>query len=410
MTSAGTPELDDRGALGTVSVVRLVATREMRERLRAKSFYILTGLLVLIIVAIGVGSRFVGDDGPGTIRAAVVGPEAERITAAVTTTATAFEREAEVRTYDGVSSARTALEDGEIDVAFDPAAHEVLFDAQVDDEVMVIFQQAWATVEIESDLSEAGLTPTQIESALTPTALRGETLEGDADDTGLGILTGTLAAILLFISLQTFGGYVLTGVVEEKSTAVVELLLARVRADQLLAGKVIGIGVAAMLQFTVAVAASLVSLALSGVEVPSAIWSAIPMTLVWFLTGYAFYSMLFAMAGSLVSRQEDAQAASAPILTALIGAYVLVFTVGYIPDSTASSILSMIPPVAPLLMPMRMAAGAAAIWEVAVALVLLVASIWGVWKLTGRIYAQVLLRRGSRITWRGAFAAAAGRG
>jgi ABC-2 type transport system permease protein len=139
------------------------------------------------------------------------------------------------------------------------------------------------------------------------------------------------------------------------------------------------------------------------------VWSAVPLTLVWFLTGYAFYSMLFALAGSLVSRQEDAQAASAPILTALIAAYMLVFVFGYIPDSMPSRIMSVIPPIAPLLMPLRMAAGEAAAYEVAAALVFLLASIWGVWKLTGRIYDQVLLRRGSRISWSDAWSLASSR-
>jgi ABC-2 type transport system permease protein len=65
-------------------------------------------------------------------------------------------------------------------------------------------------------------------------------------------------------------------------------------------------------------------------------------------------------------------------------------------------ILSMVPPMAPLLMPMRMAAGAASVVEVVIALSLLLASIMVVWKLAGKIYEQVLLRRGSRIVWRDA--------
>jgi ABC-2 type transport system permease protein len=209
-----------------------------------------------------------------------------------------------------------------------------------------------------------------------------------------------MAGVLLFISLQTFGGYVLTGVVEEKSTAVVELLLVRARADQLLAGKVLGIGAAAMVQLVAALSAALVSLGISGREVPGEVWTAIPMTLVWFLGGFALYSTLFALAGSLVSRQEDAQAASAPILTILVAAYFLIFAFGYSPDSTASRILSLIPPIAPLLMPMRIAAGAASAPEVVLALALLVATTFLVWKAAGRIYEQVLLRRGSRISWR----------
>lgn len=397
-------------APSTVAVIRVVAGRELRERLRAKSFYILTGLLVLLILAMGVGSRFIDDNGPGTIKVAVASSNADQVTAAVTATAAGFSRKATVETFTDMKAARAALDADKVGVVLDPKSLSAVFADEVDDQVLAILQQAWATVEIERNLLDAGLTVDEARVALTPRPIVGKSAAGDGDDTGLATITGILAAILLFISLQTFAaGYVLTGVVEEKSTAVVELLLARVRADQLLAGKVIGIGGAALLQFVAAVAASLGSLVISGTEVPGAVWAAVPLTLVWFLTGYAFYSMLFALAGSLVSRQEDAQAASAPILTALIGAYVLVFAFGFVPDSLTSRIMSVIPPIAPLLMPMRMAAGSASWYEVAAALVFLLASIWGIWKLTGRIYSQVLLRRGSRISWRDAFAIAGGR-
>ena len=167
-----------------------------------------------------------------------------------------------------------------------------------------------------------------------------------------------------------------------------------------MAGKVIGIGVAALLQFVAAIVAALASMAVSGQEVPAELWSAVPLSLVWFLGGYALYSMLFALAGSLVSRQEEAQAAATPILTVLILAYVVVFSFGYAPRSTASAVMSVLPPIAPLLMPMRMAAGAATLFEVVLAVILLIAAVAATWKVSGRIYEQVLLRRGSRIGWR----------
>ena len=81
---------------------------------------------------------------------------------------------------------------------------------------------------------------------------------------------------------------------------------------------------------------------------------------------------------------------------------VLVFVLGNMPHSTLSRVLSMVPPIAPMLMPMRMAADAASGVEVAVAVVLLALTTWGAWKLAARIYEQVLLRRGSRIAWRDA--------
>ena len=399
-----TSSSDQRGALNTVTVVRLVAARELRERLRAKSFYVFSAILVAVIVGIGVLSRLAGDDGADALAVGVAGSAPHDLQEAVDQAAETFERGAEVVTYDDAGSAEAALEDGDVDVAVIPEEHRVVFDDEVDDEALVIVQQAWSGAEVRSALAEAGLTPQQTSEALAVAPLEASTLDGDGDGEGLGMLTGTLAAILLFISLQTFGGYVLTGVVEEKSTAVIELLLVRARGEQMLAGKVIGIGAAALLQFALAVAAGLASLAVSGTEVPTEIWAATPMTLVWFLGGYALYSTLFALAGSLVSRQEDAQAASTPILTVLLAAYMLVFFFGYVPDSTASTVMSLVPPLAPLLMPMRMAAGAASVIEVVVALALLGGAVLLAWRMTGRIYEQVLLHRGTRISWRDAAA------
>ncbi len=401
----------DERELGTLHVIRMVAGRELRERLRAKSFYILTGLVVVLVFAIGLAGRFVSDDGPSTIEVAIVDANDTAMEPAVVATAELFDREAHVEVSEGAAPARELLSAGDADVVVDLTTQEVVFDDDADDVVSAIVQQAWASVSVERNLVDAGLSPEEAGAALAPEPLETVVLDAEeGDDDDLAALTGIMAAILLYISLQTFGGYVLTGVVEEKSSAVVEVLLARVRSDQLLAGKVVGIGMAALIQFAATVAAALGSLLVSGVDVPAEIWSAVPMTLVWFLTGYAFYSTLFALAGSLVSRQEDAQAASAPIMTALIGAYFLVFAFGSDPASTASRVLSLLPPIAPLLMPLRMAAGEATVAEVGLALVLLLAAIWGVWKLTGRIYSEVLLRRGSRISWREALAAAGGRG
>jgi ABC-2 type transport system permease protein len=382
------------------SVIPLVARREITERLRSRGFAVLTVLLVVIVLAIGVINRLAGSGGESKIDVGVTNAAPRDLPAALTQAATIFGREVTIVEVPDGDAARKALDDGDIDVAVDGAPAEVVFDRVVDEQVEAIVQQAWANASVRDALLGNGLTETQVDSALSPPPLRAVTIGGDAGTTGLAVLTGTIAAILLFTSLQTFGGYVLSGVVEEKSTAVVELLLARVRADQLLAGKVIGIGLVALLQFAITVVAGLVSLAISGKHVPSDIWSALPITIVWFLGGYALYSTLFALAGSLVSRQEDAQGAAAPIMTALIGAYLLVFVFGYEPESTASRVLSLIPPIAPFLMPMRMAAGAASILEISVAIALLFAATAAAWKLAAKIYEQVLLHKGSRIAWR----------
>lgn len=392
----------DRSSDAT-GVVRLVARRELVERLRAPSFAVATGLLVVIILAIGVINRLSSDDGPGGIDLAVTGALPAGLEDMAAQTAGRFDRTVEVAAFEDAGGARAAVGDGDADVAVLGDSGEVVFDEEVDQEVLAILQQSWANAQVQDALADAGLDDGQVARALTTTPLEAVTVDGDdGGRDGLARLTGTLAGILLFISLQTFGTYVLTGVVEEKATAVVEVLLVRARGSQMLAGKVTGIGTAALLQFALAIVAALVSLAISGVEVPTEVWSALPLTIVWFLGGYALYSTLFALAGSLVSRQEDAQAAAMPIMSVLLLAYVMVFSFGADPESTVSTVMSLLPPIAPLLMPMRMAAGAASVVEVGVSLVLLVGAILAAWTVTGRIYEQVLLRRGTRISWRDA--------
>jgi len=397
---------DELRPLSTVAVVRLVAAREIGERLRSKSFYVLTALLMLIILALGIASRVAGNDGADTLDVGVTalsGSIEDDLPAAIASAGELVGRDVEVSELADEAGARTALSDGDIDVAVIGDTRQVIFDGLVDDETFGIVTRAWSTVEIVEGLTDAGLADDEITALLTTDPLTALTLDGE-DTTGLAILIGTVSAVLLFLSLQTFGGYVLSGVVEEKSSAVVELLLVRVRSDELLAGKIIGIGVTGLLQFALSVAAGIGSLAISGSSIPGEVWSAWPLTLVWFIGGFAFYSTLYALAGSLVSRQEDAQAASAPVLSMMIAAYLIVFIFGFVPESTVSRVLSLIPPIAPLLMPMRMAAGAATVAEVITALVLLLAATFGVWKLTGRVFEQSLLHRGARISWRRALA------
>jgi ABC-2 type transport system permease protein len=401
----------DPGTRGS-GEVRLIAGRELRERLRAKSFAISTGVLVVAILAIGIVSRVVGGDETEATVVGVAGEAPEGFDQALGQVAEAIDRDVDVVRVDvdatDEAGVREVLDDGDADVVIEPSERSVVHDGDVDEELQAIVQQAWASTETRQALvDDEGIDADRVDELLSPEPLAATELEEDSSDEevdGVAALAGTAAAVLLFMSLQVFGSYALAGVVEEKASAVVELLLVRVRSDQLLAGKLIGIGAVALLQFALAIVAGMASLAISGVEVPRDIWAALPMAIIWFLGGYAFYSTLFALAGSLVSRQEDAQAAAAPFFIVMIAAYMLMFLTGYVPGSTASRLLSLFPPVAPFLMPIRMASGSASVVEIVVALVLLLGATVAAWKLAGRIYEQVLLRRGSRIPWSEALA------
>ena len=156
----------------------------------------------------------------------------------------------------------------------------------------------------------------------------------------------------MFMAIAVYGGYVLTGVVEEKSSRVVEVLLSRVPPSSLLGGKITGIGLAGLAQFlTVAAAAAATLLITRPSGLPPGTYTAIPALVLWFVLGFAFYSTLYGSLGSLASRTEDAQAAAGPLIALLVGIYALAFVAIANPGAGWVTIVSMLTPSAPTIMP-----------------------------------------------------------
>jgi ABC-2 type transport system permease protein len=206
--------------------------------------------------------------------------------------------------------------------------------------------------------------------------------------------------ILLYLSLLTFGVAVTTGVVEEKTTRVVEVLLSTIRPHQLLAGKVLGIGVLGLAQLVMVATPALVVAVATGIDLPSGSLLTVASLVLWFVLGYALYSCAYAAAGSLVSRMEEANNTSFPVTFALIAAYGGAVLVGNAPDSGAARLLALFPPTAPLAMPTRAAIGTTAWWEIPVAVVLTLAATFALVRLAGRIYAGSVLRFGPKVKLR----------
>ena len=206
------------------------------------------------------------------------------------------------------------------------------------------------------------------------------------------------------MGLQVYGTIVVAGVVKEKADRVVEVLLAHVRARELLAGKVAGITAVATVQvLAVVVTAAIVLTITDALDVPVSIWAIVPLALVIFVLGFGFYATLLAVAGSLVSRMEEGQFIALPVTLPLIGIYVTGLAVVLPnPDPPVSRILSYLPVSSPLIMPIRVAAGGAAAWEVVLSVALLLAATWWTIVLAGRVYESTLLRTGARTSWRDA--------
>jgi ABC-2 type transport system permease protein len=212
--------------------------------------------------------------------------------------------------------------------------------------------------------------------------------------------------LLLYFQLIGYGVWVALGVVEEKSSRVVELLLATLRPWQLLTGKVIGIGLLGLAQLVLTGLVGLAAgLGTGAIDVPSGIAGVAGQVLIWFLLGFAFYACLYAALASLVSRQEEVQNVTAPLSILLVGSFFLALSALNSPDSGLARVTSIVPPFSTMVMPIRWAAGTVPLWEVGVSMLVMAVAVVLLIRVAGRIYAGAVLRSGPRIRLKDALAA-----
>jgi ABC-2 type transport system permease protein len=231
-------------------------------------------------------------------------------------------------------------------------------------------------------------------------------LDADAAADSQRVVTAVFGVVILYSLLILFGQFIAQGVVEEKSSRVVELLLATMRPWQLLAGKILGLGILALGQIVaIGVVAVVAALTFDVVEVPGDLISTVAIVIAWFVLGYAWYAAVFAVAASLVSRQEDLATVLLPTSMVLIVGFFIGIQAASDPGGLLARVTSFIPGLSPLVMPVRQAAGQVELWEIALAVVLMVLAIIAAVRLGGRIYSGALLRTGGRITMREALAA-----
>jgi ABC-2 type transport system permease protein len=161
-----------------------------------------------------------------------------------------------------------------------------------------------------------------------------------------------IGLILVFLMLTQYNTWILMGVMQEKASRVVEVLLATVRPIQLLGGKVLGIGLVAMGQAAVIVVFALVLAEAVGSDL---LHGTAPLVLaselVWLFLGYAFYCWVYAAAGSMAERQDQVQTLALPLSLPIIVGYVLALTTAATGNpSVLFEVLAYLPPTAPFAM------------------------------------------------------------
>lgn len=385
----------------------VVALREIRVRARSRAFRISTALILLgVVVGIALPAMLAED--AKTYQVAVSG--GADVSAAVTTQAATMEVAVEVTTVGSRADAMERLSSGTVDAALIDI-DEILWKTEADDRLAPVLQSAAANVALTRRAAEAGLDPQTLATLFTPhepvtTELNPPTAgpinEEQFRERGPRVVVSMIGMVLLFVALNMFGGYVLSGVVEEKSNRVVEVLLARVNPRELLAGKVIGIGLLGIGQFVALAAAAVATLYATGQMGGAGPLSGIPVSLIaglvmWFILGYAFYSVLYGALGALASRMEDAQGAIAPVTILMMLGYFGAFFGTLRPADWWVTAGSLFPPTAPLFMPIRSAIVDVPAWQTAAAIVLMLITVPLMVALGGRLYRGAVLSTGGRL-------------
>jgi ABC-2 type transport system permease protein len=378
----------------------LVARREIRERSRSRGFRI-SSLLILLIAVGMVLLPGVLSTSDSARSVGITGTTPPTLVRALSTAGSPDDIALEVRRYGSLTAGEEALRAEKIDVLVVQSSRlewrgppDAGLQARVTDAIQVSTVQQRAAA--------AGVNPGTVADLLAPVPVESVRI-GSApgrsanDDAATALMTAALLAAIVI-----YGNLVLTGVVEEKSSRVVEVLLARVPAKALLGGKVVGIGLVGFGQLALAALAALVaSMAIDSVDLPAVSGGVLAWALVWFVLGYALYSMVYGALGSLASRTEDAQAVAGPVGYVLAGAYwACLLAISADPDGLWARLLSLFPATAPLAMPGRIALGATAWWEAPLAVLLTLAAIAGLISFAGRVYQNAILRTGALVRLR----------
>ena len=378
--------------------VWLVLKREVRTRIASKPFLISTVISAAVLIAIIVVIGATAGDGTVTYDLGVVGTRPAAVAAAAQDLAAGDEGAVlDIQQLDDRAEAERLVEAGDLDAAL--VGDDLVVKVEPDPRLGTLLQAAHREVALGEAVREANV------EAPPPLAVAPLEPDDQSEDRGTVAFIGV---VLLYAQILGLGYWVASGIVEEKASRVVEILLAKARSSHLLAGKLVGIGTLGLAQLAVLVASGLgTALILGQVDLPPGTYGLAAAVGAWFVLGYALYSCLFAVAGAIASRPEELQGTTMPLsLLTMTGFFAAIFAQED-PTGVVARVGTFFPPSAPLVMPIRQAAGELPLWEAALGVALVLATIAVAIPLAGRIYAGGALFTRGRLRLRDAYAGGA---
>jgi len=386
--------------------IGLITRREITQRLHDKAFLISTAFTAIIILGIVLVPQLVGG-GDDEQRLGVAGEASRPLAEALEGLPQDGPVTVETRSYPDEAEATAAVKAGEVEAALIDG--RLVVESEAPEELVAAVQAAERRLRVQRLIRTQQVPQDELEAALDPQPVGVRALDPPEPREGELTTIAAVGVLLLYLQVVTYGYWIAMGVAEEKSSRVVEVLLAKTRPAPLMAGKILGIGLLALGQLLLLSAIGLIAALVTGaVELPAQAAGTMAIVLMWFVLGFALYAVLFAAAGALASRQEEVQNTASPMTIVLVAAFMLSFQALSDPDGVIARVCTFVPMAAPLVMPLRITLGEAPAWEIAASVALTVATIALLIPFTGRLYSGAILRTRTQTKLREAWQAGRG--
>nr|WP_296768273.1 ABC transporter permease [Rhodococcus sp. (in: high G+C Gram-positive bacteria)] len=397
----------DRTGTSSRRAIGLIAKREFTVQVMKKSF-VISNVIILVAIIGGIiaYSIFSGGDDEDRDVVGIVGDQS--IASVISATGESVGSPVEVREVSDAGAARAQVESGDLAVALVPesaGAYTAITDSELTGTLRAVVEGSVASQATTAALNQQGVDRDELAAATSAAVVTVDAIDPPDPEAGQRVALSLAAVFVLYAQIIGFGMYVAMGVVEEKSSRVVELLLSTVRPLQLLWGKIIGIGAVGVLQLAMyGVAGVGAGLATGTLTVTGTALGVFASTLGWFVLGFAFFAVLYAAGGSMVSRQEDVNSTTMPLLLVIMAMFFAAFYSVGDPESTLSNVLSWVPPFSAVMMPLRIAAGVAPVYQIVGTALIMAGTTAGLAVVAAKIYQRSILRIGKTVTWKEAFA------
>jgi ABC-2 type transport system permease protein len=396
-----------------LGAVGMVAGREIRERIRGRIFRIGTLVLLVAVAAAIIIPTFHNSSSGGTTRQTVgiVGPLSAQAKQLVHSAGTQSGDAVKIVAERSLAAAKTALLSNKIDLAV-IGGNKILLNlpasASSSPTDPTLVQTLASYLGVLKAYRVGGLTPEQARLIDSAKSVPVTTLRPSPKPTTNG--ASTVGLVLLFFLLTQYNTWILIGVMQEKSSRVVEVLLATVRPLQLLGGKVLGIGLVALGQAALVVGFALILAAAVGSSLLHGTATLVLLSqLLWLVLGYAFYCWVYAAAGSTAERQDQVQTLALPLSIPILVGYVFALTViGSGRPDLVFKIFAYLPPTAPFCMPVLVGLRQVTWWEFVASVLFSIVGTFGMAIFAARIYRRAVLRTGARVSFRQLLARGAG--